>query len=86
VPVGRWIKRAGIDRDDLFQASSLFLTENRQAWVKEDSMRQGQGWQLFCFRGEISVVLSEGAKSCNQAKSGLYDSLCRGPMALVAIG
>ena len=41
VPIGRWIKRAGIDGDDLLQESSIFLTDDRQARVKEDSMRQG---------------------------------------------
>jgi hypothetical protein len=41
VPVGRRIKRAGIDGNDLLQESSIFLTDNRQARVKEDSMRQG---------------------------------------------
>src|SRR4029077_1958886 len=54
VPVGRWIKRAGIDGDDLFQASSLFLTENRQAWLKEDSMRRGRG---------IAIILGSVAGS-----------------------
>ncbi|MGA8313453.1 MAG: hypothetical protein WB755_25745, partial [Terriglobales bacterium] len=47
VPVGRWIKRAGIDGDDLLQSSSFFLTGCRQAWVKEDSMRQDKRWQFF---------------------------------------
>ena len=41
VPVGRGIERAGIDGNDLLQESSIFLTDNRQARVKEDSMRQG---------------------------------------------